>query len=229
MPLRAERPEWPPRGVSLPAGRRGESGAGTVGSLIGLVLGGGLVMLVLALFLTGLAQKEIIPRLEAKVDATLAASRQKLSPKPKPEAASADSSLARKSSPADSLEALLTQMETQRKALDDEKADLARMRGTVDSLLTEYRGVQSKQTSRQAKLLAGMNPDEAARVCDAMDDASVSTLLNQMNVRLASQVLAKLDSRRAARLTLASMGESRLDKMGSPVEAGSGAAAGTAR
>ncbi len=182
----------------------------TPGSLLAILFGGGAVMVVLALFLTGLAQREIIPRIQARAEDAMNRAKERARPPAKAEPAPAASAAAdsTRTAPADSLAALSTQMETQRTFLEGQKQELARMRAALDSASAARREIRGEELAKQAKLLAGMKPLEAARILSAMDDASVSALLGKMNARAASKVMAQLDAGRMARLTLAAIGES---------------------
>src|SRR5688572_27834591 len=82
------------------------------------------------------------------------------------------------------------------------------MRGSIDSLLTNYRGQRSKEVARQAKLFASMLPEEAARILGAMDDASLVAVLGAMNARAASKLMGRLDPRRLSCLTMEGLGAS---------------------
>lgn len=97
--------------------------------------------------------------------------------------------------------ALLAQIETARSALDEERAELASMRASIDSLAGAFVAARDENVQRQAKLLAGMKSDEAGKVLAAMDDPTVRVILASMNARAASAVLAELDPRRAARIS----------------------------
>jgi flagellar motility protein MotE (MotC chaperone) len=186
--------------------RRGERGASTVGSLLVLIFGGGAALVIIVLFMTGLAQKEIVPRIRQRAERALAVATKKAQPPAESVAAPQSPSDSLRASEADSLEALRAQVETQRQFLDRQKQDLVRMRGTIDSLVTAYQGRQNAELNRQAKLLAGMKAEEAARILEVMDDATISAILARMNARAAGKVLPKLDTSRVARLTMAAIG-----------------------
>jgi flagellar motility protein MotE (MotC chaperone) len=181
-----------------------------VGSLLLLVLGGGAALVVAVLFLTGLAQREIIPRIRERADRAVAMATKKAPPPAENKASLAVPSDSLPQSGADSLEALRTQVETQRQFLERQKQDLTRMRGSIDSLVGGYEARQGAELKRQAKLLAGMKAEEAARILQAMDDATVSALLARMNARAAALVLPKLDASRVARLTMAAIGTTEI-------------------
>lgn len=168
-------------------------------------------MIVLALFVTGVAQTEIIPRLQARAERAIEQAKHRvISRGEAPAAASADSALAAEAAAADSALALASQMETQRLFLEAQAARVEAAQQAIDSLVQSYQGRQDVEVKRQAKLLAAMKPVEAARILDAMDDASINRLLANMNARAASGLLARLDAQRAARLSLAAVGEGNL-------------------
>jgi flagellar motility protein MotE (MotC chaperone) len=195
----------------------GERGASTIGSILLLIFGGGAVLVVVLLFMTGLAQREIVPRIKARAEQAMAAATQKAQPAPAETAAvAADSTL---HSGADSLEALRTQVETQKRFMEEQRQELSKMRGTLDSLVTRYTGGQNQELNRQAKLLAAMNADDAARILQAMDDATVSALLGRMNARAAAKLLPKLDASRVAHLAMAAIGTTDLGAAVDPARA----------
>jgi hypothetical protein len=102
--------------------------------------------------------------------------------------------------PGDSLRALSMQIETQRAFLAQREFELTRMRAGIDSLHQASKGIDDTERKRQAKLLAAMKPDEAARVLEQMDDATLALLLDAMSAKAAAKVMAKLDAGRVARL-----------------------------
>lgn len=179
--------------------RRSERGAANILAVLVLTIGGFLVMVAGALFATGIAQRDLIPRLRAKALGLADRAQGKSS-----SAAPVDS--ARVSSPEDSLRALLSQIETQRTLLESEREELSAMRGDIDSVLVRFRETQSKEALRQAKLLSAMKPDEAAGILARMDDASMHAVLLRMSNKAASKVMTKLDPDRLARLSMEELG-----------------------
>lgn len=191
--------------------RSGQIGSSSLGSLLGLLLGGGAALVVAALFMTGLAQRQIMPWARARAEQAMARATSAVKPGSKapptsaagePGAAgaaggTADSAAAK----GFSLQALGAQIETQKTFLAQREAELARMRAGIDSLHQESKGIDDTERKRQAKLLAAMKPDEAARVLGQMDDATLSALLDAMSAKAAAKVMAKLDPGRVARLT----------------------------
>jgi flagellar motility protein MotE (MotC chaperone) len=193
-----------------------KKGIGTAGSLLILIFGGGAALVIISLFLTGLAQKELLPRLRERTGKAVAAATEKAKHGPlgrltgeKTETAGrtslAPADSAGSATRGDSLAALTTQLETQRAFLEREKSELLRVRSGIDSVMSRYSTAQGSELTRQAKLLAGMRPEEAAAVMESMDDAAISALVGKMSSRSASRTLAKLDARRVARLSMAAI------------------------
>lgn len=186
--------------------RDGREGAGAAGSFFLLVIGGGVVMVVIGLFLTGLAQQHIIPYFRHRAQTAMERAKEQVGEK-----------LSRTAEPApeeivlhdeeeiDNLAAFLTQAETQRKMLEEERRRLERVRTQIDSLMALSVSGQDGELTRQAKLLGGMRPEEAARVLAMMDDGSVRGIIGAMNPRDAAKVVAKMDARRVARLSMTAL------------------------
>jgi flagellar motility protein MotE (MotC chaperone) len=196
--------------------RPGERGASNVLSFLILIFGGGAVMVLAVLFMTGLAQREIVPKIRQRAERAVAMATKKARPPQESAPAAQSPSDSLRQSEADSLEALRAQMDTQKQFLDRQRQELARIRTDIDSLVGAYQGRQNAELNRQAKLLAGMKAEEAARILEVMDDATVSALLGRMNARAAGKVLPKLDASRVARLTMAAIGQM---EVGSTLEA----------
>ena len=199
--------------------RISERGAGPLGSILALLFGGGAAMVVIALFMTGLAQEAILPRIKARAERAMADVRSRV------DGARSDSTAVAEMDPAvagstagsasdpavdDSLAPHRSQLETEKAFLAERERELQRMRGGIDSLINGRAALQETELKRQAKLLAAMRADEAARVLAAMPDPLVQALLAQMNARAASKVLGKLDPVRVARLSTQAMTQADL-------------------
>lgn len=192
--------------------RRGQSGSSPLGSILGLLLGGGAILVVAALFMTGLAQREIMPRVQARAERAMERATSAVKPGSKTPgedaagsakdgltAGPADSARAG-GAPSDSVQTLSMQIETQKSFLVQREADLKRMRAGIDSLKQKTDSIDDAELKRQAKLFAAMKPDEAARVLGAMDDATLALVLDAMNAKAAAKVMARLDAGRVAAL-----------------------------
>ena len=179
-----------------------ERGMSTLVTLLSILIGGGLVMFVAALFATGLAQKRLLPILVERVDAIL---------EPLPLVGGSDAEEVEDSpvfgaTAPDSVEALVTQLETHRVFLGRQRDDLIGMRADLDSLALHFQITQSEEVTRQAKLFAGMGDVEAAKILRNVDDATLVAILRKMNSRAAAKVMAELDPRRLARLSMEGIG-----------------------
>jgi flagellar motility protein MotE (MotC chaperone) len=210
--------------------RRGQEGSSPIGSILGTLIGGGILLVVLALFMTGLAQREILPRIKQRAENTMA--RAAAAVKPGKKGAAADStgaavggatsgsvagdSTATTQAQRDSLQALSVQLETQKSFLAGQEAELKKMRAGMDSLGGKSPAVDDAARKKQAKLLAAMKPAEAARVLSAMDDETVAMLLDVMNAKAAAKVMAQLDAVRVARLTTRALHKGELTGLVTP-------------
>jgi flagellar motility protein MotE (MotC chaperone) len=175
----------------------------TILSMLAVVLGGGLVMLVATLFLTGLAQERIIPMIQLRIE-------QAVSGEP---AESAADSLASFEVPESSLppaDALAAQIETQKMFLQAQERELRAMRAQIDSLVAELETLHNDEVTRQAKLFAAMKPDDAASVLASVDDPTLVAILKAMNARAASQVASKIHPRRLAKLSMEGIAASEI-------------------
>jgi flagellar motility protein MotE (MotC chaperone) len=165
---------------------------------------------VAALFMTGLAQRQIMPWARARAERALERATSAVKPGSKAPAggagmedlaATAADSAGTGGASRDSIQALSVQIETQKSFLAQREAELKRMRAGIDSLQQKTDVVDDAELKRQAKLFAAMKAEEAALVLGAMDDATLALLLDAMNAKAAAKVMAKLDAGRVARLT----------------------------
>jgi len=185
--------------------RSGSEGAGAAGSFFLLVIGGGLTMVVIGLFLTGLAQEQIIPYFRNRAQTAMEGAKRKVEEKISPAAETEPEAQVPVEEEIDLLAAFLTQAETLRRMLEEERRELEVVRARIDSLRAVSAADQNEELTRQAKLLAGMRPDEAARVLSMMDDGSVRGIITAMNSRDAAKVVAQMDARRVARLSMTAL------------------------
>jgi len=201
---------------------RAERGASPLGSVLALLFGGGAAMVVIALFMTGLAQNTILPGLRARAERAVQGVRPGGGGAPADSAATSETGGVAEGATAvpspdaaaeDSLVALRSQLETEKVFLAERERELQRLRGGIDSLLGGRQALQEAELKRQAKLLAAMRAEEAARVLEAMPDDLVQALLAQMNARAASKVLGKLDPVRVARLSTRAMTQADLSSL----------------
>ena len=176
-------------------------------------------MVVVALFMTGLAQRQIIPLVQERAARAMERAKSAVTPGDKgpaggvagesgmPGATSGEGAGAAVAGAAgsvaaagDSMLALSEQIETEKSFLAQRQEELQRMRAGIDSLQQKAAVVDDAELKRQAKLFAAMKADEAAPVLAQMDDATLAMLLGAMNPKAAAKVMARLDATRIARL-----------------------------
>ena len=146
-------------------GSKTAKGGSTLLSILAVAIGAALVLTVVTLFVTGVAQKEIWPEIftdqgknvsSVQIDDLVA------------ELDGASDTIAYVWT--DSLEARRTQLETESRRLDARQQELVRLRGEIESLLVRYAEIQDERLAREARLYGNMRPEEAAPVLEAMDD-----------------------------------------------------------
>lgn len=198
--------------------RRGQAGMGTIPAFFLISISAFVVFLVAAMFVTGVAQRYLIPILKQKAVGLA----NRLEGRAPVQPALVDSST---SEAPDSLRSLLTQIETERTRLDEEKLELRSLRGSIDSVVVEFRSRQNAEAARQAVLFAKMQPEDAALIMQGLDDPALNAVLTRMTPKAASRVMAKLDPARLARLAMEGIGTQALADLsvppGAPAPAGS--------
>lgn len=168
-----------------------------------------LVAVVVTLFATGLAQNHVLPLIQARVDAVM-------NSLPFIGDDSVVEEVAppiRGRTPADSLQALVSQLETEKAFLEIRSRELDRQRAQIDSVVVDLKTIQNAEVLRQAKLYAAMKPDEAARILYALDDPTLVAILKSMNARASSKIMGRLDPRRLARLSMEGIGRPQLEEL----------------
>jgi len=186
---------------------------GTIPAFFLISISAFVVFLFAAMFMTGVAQRYLVPILKQKAVGLADAVEGR-----KSSAIAADSTAAAVT-PADSLRALLTQIETERTMLDQERFELRSLRGSIDSLMVDFKQTQGTEAARQAALLGKMLPDEAALILEQMDDASLNAVLTRMTPKQASRVMSKLDPARMARLAMQGIGTETMADLSPPIGA----------
>ena len=186
-------------------GRESEAGIASFLAILITAVGFFLVAIVVTLFATGLAQERIIPmikpRIETAVNGLSLIGKEEVPEPPAPE---------RGRTPSDSLQALVTQIETEKVFIETRERQLDYQRAEIDSVMAALQTIQNDEVLRQAKLYAAMKPDEAARILYALDDATLVAILKNMNARAASKIMGRLDPRRLARLSMEGIGRAEL-------------------
>ncbi len=178
----------------------GEGGAAGLAGMLIIFAASALVITLVMLFVTGVAQRGILPRLKGKADRAV------------PEAIAAGDAvtspldadaLGGDGSPStlDSLRALREQIRVERVTLEDQIQELD---GTRQRLQDERELAEEAATVRiasLAKVYSRMKPEVAARVMVYLDDETFAQVFAKLNQRQAAKIVAYLDPGRIARLT----------------------------
>ncbi len=195
-------------------GRRGERGAAGPLGLVAVFLATAIVLTVAMLFVTGVAQRGILPRVRAKAfravpetpEATapaLAAGDRSAPGGESDRDAHASGQPQPDLTPAqlDSLKALKAQIQTSRVSLDDRIAEAQQ----EARRLVEERSQADEEAEQRIKALAkvysSMKPEAAARVMAHLDDDTFARVLDKVDRRQAAKILTYIDPARVARLT----------------------------
>jgi len=213
-----------PRAASrAPGGRRGERGAAGPLGLLAVFVAAAIVLTVVMLFVTGVAQQGILPRVRARalravnpapVDSALVQSQVPGAPAAGPgEPQTAGGIAPGSEDPAtgplpaaseaqlDSLRTLKDQIRVGRESLDDRFSTVHQ-----EALrLERERALADEEAERRlrtlAKVYSSMKPEAAARVMASLDDTTFARVLAKLDRRQAAKVLALLDPERVARFT----------------------------
>lgn len=105
--------------------------------------------------------------------------------------------------------------------LNDQIADLKKLEGEVNGLLTAMEAKRDERMGSLVKTYEAMKPKDAARIFDGMDDGTLLDLAKSMKPATLAAVMASMDSKRAEHLTR------MLAKLADPVAAGQGTAGKT--
>jgi len=169
--------------------------------LVAVFVACAVVLTVIMLFATGVAQRGILPRLRNR--AATAVTVEDAPAKADAVQAGEDATLEVGSAPAaiDSLRALKQQVRIEQQRLQ-ERIDLM---AEATTQMTEARDVAEadaeKATADLAKIYSSMKPQSAAMVMVNLDDVTFQKVLAKLNTRQAAKILAYVDPMRVARLT----------------------------
>lgn len=100
-----------------------------------------------------------------------------------------------------------TELETEKKRLDDQRKQLEQKAKELADAAQILAVQQQDKTSREEKIkklvetYATMKPDEAARLLNALPDATVLEILRGMATSQVAKILAVMDSQRAVTVT----------------------------
>ena len=174
-----------------------ERGAANFFGMLAIFCATALLIAVLMLFVTGVAQRSIIPRLKARSQRAVP----ELVSAPEVVSKEVDISALATSAQLDSLRALKQQVRIEQEALEQritniqiEAADLMSKRQGADE-------ETSAKITKMAKIYSGMKPQAAAGVMSYLDDVTFMRVFTKIKPAQASKIMSYSDPVRMARLT----------------------------
>lgn len=182
---------------------RERGAAGPVGMLV-VFLASAVVITLIMLFATGVAQRSILPRLKNRsseaVPVTPAASEGATGGAG--ESAAGDlASPQQIAAASDSLRALRQQVRLEQLRLQEQVARLAEATDEIESAREAANQEADERVADLSKVISSMKPQAAARIMVNLDDDTFKRVLDELNVRQAAKVLAYIDPVRVARIT----------------------------
>jgi flagellar motility protein MotE (MotC chaperone) len=179
-----------------------ERGAAGILGILAVFMATAVLMLFVMLFVTGVAQRQILPRMQLRAEQAAP---------PLPSGDSADTTRIEASpgvakpawSPAtiDSLRALKQQIRIQKQALDARITEMNTAAERLERERTLADDERDAEISEMAKVYANMKPLAAAQVMAHLDDKTFKLVFDKLNKRQAAKIMAFIDPARIARLT----------------------------
>ncbi len=175
---------------------RGERGAAGLFGMVAVFAAAAVVITVIMLFVTGVAQRGILPRLKGRAERAIP---------PSVEVQALESEIGvgpeGVGTALDSLRALKQQIRVGSQMLDARITDLQQETARLESERTFADRDAEARIAKLAKVYSGMKPEAAARIMIYLDDDTFTKVLNKLNQRQAGKILAYIDPVRVARLT----------------------------
>lgn len=188
-------------------GRYGERGAAGILGLIAVFFATAIILTVIMLFVSGVAQRGLMPRIRARAFRAVPEGIETAPPTAapadlvvEPEVVATDV-VDSSAAGLDSLRALEHQIRMGRESLDTR---IERQQQEAQRLIFERAGADAdarKRVSNLAKIYSSMKPEAAARVMAQLDDETFVMVLEKLNQRQAAKILVYIDPARVARLT----------------------------
>mgnify|MGYP006281948247 CR=1 FL=1 len=195
---------WSRAHQALRRAPRERGAAGPVG-MIAVFLATAVVITLIMLFATGVAQRSILPRLKNRSSeavpavpvAPATATGHVQQSAPDGEHLSPDQIAAA----SDSLRALRQQVRLEQLRLQEQVDRLAEVTEEIESAREAANREADERVADLSKVLSSMKPQAAARIMVNLDDETFKRVLDQLNVRQAAKALAYIDPVRVARIT----------------------------
>lgn len=209
-------------------GERGEAGA--LGVLV-VFLASAVVLTGVMLFVTGVAQKGILPRVKARAlrgipeqtgpEAAVAGVQPETTSvqvMPIPAEPGEVVEVEWSAGQLDSLRALKQQIRVGQEAMDARIAEIRREAARLEEERTIADKAAARRISNLAKIYSSMKPEAAARIMVHLDDETFTLVFNKINSRQAAKIFVFVDPARIARLTR--MAATSATEQGSSVDGG---------
>ncbi len=174
-----------------------ERGAANFLGMLAIFVATALLIAVLMLFVTGVAQRSIIPRLKARSERAVP----ELVQAPEVVSGEVDDSALATSAQLDSLRALKQQVRIEQEALDQR---ITNIQIEAADLMSKRKGADeetSASIAKMAKIYSGMKPVAAAQVMAYLDDVTFMRVFTKIKPAQASKIMSYSDPVRMARLT----------------------------
>ena len=179
---------------------RQRGAAGPLG-LVAVFIACAVVLTIIMLFATGVAQRGILPRLRNRAATAVSVEEAPATAAGARAGASATFEVGSAPAAIDSLRALKQQVRIEQQRLQER---IDRM-SEATSQMKEARGIADedaqKRTADLAKIYSSMKPQSAAMVMVNLDDVTFQKVLAKLNTRQAAKILSFVDPVRVARLT----------------------------
>jgi|GEM_PF-1515314 len=176
---------------------KNERGGVNILGMLAIFFATAIVIAVLMLFITGVAQQSLIPRLKARSERAVPEPIPTLATPTEKTADSTETTIAQ----LDSLRALKQQIRIEQEALDQR---IANIQQESADLVDQRKGADKDTATRIAKLAkiySGMKPAAAAQVMAYLDDEIFMRVFTKIKPAQAAKIMAYSDPVRMARLT----------------------------
>jgi len=179
-----------------------QRGAINVLGLVAIFAATAVLLTVVMLFVTGVAQRTIIPRLQQRAEQAVAEPAEGAASSPAAaEPSSAPPPAGSEATPFDSLRALRAQIRVEQARLEARSDTLAAQIAEWKQLRAAAENAAGERVAALAKIYATMKPEAAARALVRLDDETFERVLARIDRRQAGKILSLIDPERVARLT----------------------------
>ena len=177
-----------------------QRGTANVLGLLAVLAATAVVITVVMLLVTGVAQRSILPRLKSRAEQAVPEATE-VSPTIQEVVARTSVGEPVATSAADSLRALRSQLRLEQDRLAERESELQQAISEWRLLREADEGDVATRIAALAKIYSSMKPEAAARVLVRLDDETFERVLAKIDKRQAGKILSLIDPERVARLT----------------------------